>query len=203
MMNVGDVKGEHLDTVVKGLDQTTTKNCLELGTYCGYSSIRMARNLPEGVNLYTVDVNSHTTEIAKKVATFAGVDGKIVHKVHENGLEGLLEDFKKLEIQFDFVFFDHLKAKYLPDLKLLESNGLIRNGTVIFGDNVLVPGAPEFQAYIKGTDRDGKKVEDCGNYGNYNEKDTELEYFKPVRKDIVIWATWLGPKPEPSEKSIN
>ena len=42
MMNVGDVKGKILDDAV---NQTKPMKALELGTYCGYSSVRIGRLL--------------------------------------------------------------------------------------------------------------------------------------------------------------
>jgi len=52
MMHIGDIKGKIVDeTVLK----YKPKKILELGTYCGYSSIRMARLIdPDGV-IYTID----------------------------------------------------------------------------------------------------------------------------------------------------
>lgn len=43
---------------------------------------------------------------------------------------------------FDFVFLDHCKDCYLPDLQALEGLGLIRRGTTVMADNVMYPGAP-------------------------------------------------------------
>jgi catechol O-methyltransferase len=37
---------------------------------------------------------------------------------------------------FDLIFIDHWKDRYLPDLKLLETEGLIQKGTVLVADNV-------------------------------------------------------------------
>jgi hypothetical protein len=43
MMNVGDEKGEILDRAVQ---RTRPRRLLELGAYCGYSALRMARVMP-------------------------------------------------------------------------------------------------------------------------------------------------------------
>lgn len=43
---------------------------------------------------------------------------------------------------FDFVFLDHCKECYLPDLQSLERLGLIQRGTTVMADNVIYPGAP-------------------------------------------------------------
>ncbi|MCW3025349.1 MAG: SAM-dependent methyltransferase, partial [Solirubrobacterales bacterium] len=43
MINVGDEKGEILDQAVQ---RSSPALLLELGTYCGYSGLRMARVMP-------------------------------------------------------------------------------------------------------------------------------------------------------------
>src|ERR687891_104904 len=45
MINVGDEKGEILDRAVR---RAAPRLLLELGTYCGYSALRMARVMPSG-----------------------------------------------------------------------------------------------------------------------------------------------------------
>ena len=46
------------------------------------------------------------------------------------------EIIPKLNFNADFVFIDHAKKKYLSDLKLLESKGIIVKNSVVFADNV-------------------------------------------------------------------
>merc|ERR1712110_916547 len=62
MMNVGDVKGVHVDDAIS---EHKPMVVLELGTYCGYSSVRMGRLLPEGAKLISLDVCEKTSEIAR------------------------------------------------------------------------------------------------------------------------------------------
>ena len=37
---------------------------------------------------------------------------------------------------FDFVFIDHAKKRYFPDLILIEDSKLLKSNSVIFADNV-------------------------------------------------------------------
>jgi catechol O-methyltransferase len=46
---------------------------LELGTYCGYSSIRIARLLPKDAKLISLDVNKKFQDIAGQMCKFAGL----------------------------------------------------------------------------------------------------------------------------------
>src|SRR5689334_10430114 len=48
MINVGDEKGEILDRAV---ERAQPKRILELGTYCGYSALRMSRVMPADARL--------------------------------------------------------------------------------------------------------------------------------------------------------
>lgn len=47
---------------------------LELGTYCGYSTLLVARALPPGSRLLTVERDSRTAAVAEKVIRLAGFD---------------------------------------------------------------------------------------------------------------------------------
>uniref|UniRef100_A0A3B4WQ18 catechol O-methyltransferase n=1 Tax=Seriola lalandi dorsalis TaxID=1841481 RepID=A0A3B4WQ18_SERLL len=53
-MNIGDEKGAILDSVVM---ETSPSTVLELGTYCGYSAVRITRLLPPSTRLITVEMN--------------------------------------------------------------------------------------------------------------------------------------------------
>ncbi|XP_075041678.1 catechol O-methyltransferase A-like isoform X1 [Mixophyes fleayi] len=73
-MNVGDKKGEILDAVVL---ETRPRWVLELGTYCGYSTVRIARLLPPGARLITIEMNPHYAQVAKEVLQHAGLDTQL------------------------------------------------------------------------------------------------------------------------------
>lgn len=51
---------------------------LELGTYCGYSTLLIARALPPGSRLLTVERDSRTAAVAEKVIRLAGFDEQMV-----------------------------------------------------------------------------------------------------------------------------
>ncbi|XP_063792081.1 catechol O-methyltransferase A-like isoform X1 [Pseudophryne corroboree] len=74
-MNVGDKKGEILDAVVT---ETRPRWVLELGTYCGYSTVRIARLLPPGARLVTIEMNPHYAQVAKELFQHAGLDAQLL-----------------------------------------------------------------------------------------------------------------------------
>ncbi|XP_062891589.1 catechol O-methyltransferase A-like [Mobula hypostoma] len=145
-MNVGDEKGSILDQVVTEVNPSIA---LELGTYCGYSTVRIARLLKPGARLYTIEFNPDTARVAKRIIAHAGVGEQVQLLVGSSWdlIPQLREKFavKKL----DFVFLDHWKESYTQDTKLLEDCDLLRKGTILLADNVICPGAPEYLEYIR------------------------------------------------------
>ncbi|XP_076863291.1 catechol O-methyltransferase B [Brachyhypopomus gauderio] len=145
-MNVGDEKGLILDSVVSEVNPQTV---LELGTYCGYSTVRIARLLPPGGLLITLEFNPDYAAVARQVIAWAGLKDTV------NIVEGASGDLiphlrERFGIEtFDFVFLDHWKDRYLPDIKLLEECGLIQKGSVLLADNVICPGSPDYLEYVR------------------------------------------------------
>lgn len=149
-MNVGDKKGEIVDAVVR---EQRPSVLLELGAYCGYSAVRMARLLPAGARLLTIELNPDYAAITRQVVDFAGLQDKVT--VLLGASQDVIPQLKKQHgvDTLDMVFLDHWKDRYLPDLLLLEECGLLRKGTVLLADNVVYPGCPDFLAYVRGSSR--------------------------------------------------
>src|SRR6266567_3339010 len=74
MMNVGDEKGQILDAAVQ---RTSPKLVLELGTYCGYSALRVARAMGEHGRLVSVEFNPANAAIARRIWDHAGVGERL------------------------------------------------------------------------------------------------------------------------------
>ncbi|KAK2537934.1 catechol O-methyltransferase isoform X2 [Columba livia] len=175
-MNVGNEKGIILDKTVEEVNPSVA---LELGTYCGYSAVRIAQLLKPGARLLTVEFNPKFAAIAKQMIEFAGVHDKV--KILEGPSEEIIPQLKKkYEVDtLDFVFLDHWKDRYTPDTILIQECNLLRKGSVLLADNVIVPGAPEFLNYIRNNPRF-----QCTNYPSH------LEYMKV--KDAMEKAVFLG-----------
>ncbi|XP_073531587.1 catechol O-methyltransferase isoform X2 [Phyllobates terribilis] len=169
-MNVGDEKGLILDNVVKETNPTTA---LELGTYCGYSAIRISRLLKPGGRLFTVEMKPEYAAVAKQMIEFAGVQDKV--EILQGSTAVIIPSLKaKIGVDHvDFVFIDHFKERYASDTKLLEECGVIKTGSVILADNVVCPGAPDFLEYVRTCGH-----YDCTNYPShveYTDKADALE----------------------------
>lgn len=152
-MNVGDGKGKILIDELHKLH--SAKAILELGTYCGYSTILLASELKDPTaRVYTIDICEDNVDIAKQMIAHAGQSNKVVHVVKP--LEQAVQELRSaLQSQglsaFDLVFIDHEKSVYLSDLQLLMREGLISKGSVVVADNLKIPGAPEYVSWMKKT----------------------------------------------------
>uniref|UniRef100_A0A8C1XC92 catechol O-methyltransferase n=1 Tax=Cyprinus carpio TaxID=7962 RepID=A0A8C1XC92_CYPCA len=143
-------EGLILDSVLTEVNPSTA---LELGTYCGYSTVRIARLLSPGSKLITVEFNPAFAAVARQIIGYAGLQDKVTLVEGPSG--DLIPKMKaRFGIKsFDFVFLDHWKDRYVPDTKLLEDCGLLRKGTVLLADNVICPGAPEYLKYVRNSPR--------------------------------------------------
>eukprot|EP00069_Balaena_mysticetus_P018792 bmy_02441T0 len=72
-MNVGDKKGQIVDAVLR---EQRPSVLLELGAYCGYSAVRMARLLLPGARLLTIELNPDYAAITQQMVDFAGLQDR-------------------------------------------------------------------------------------------------------------------------------
>lgn len=150
-MNIGDDKGPILD---KALQKYDPRVVLELGTFCGYSAVRIASQLhKEGSKLLSFEMNPDNCNIARQIIEHAGLSSRVV--VVEGKFNERLEVAKKFleEINspnFDFVFIDHWKDCYMPDYLLLKENAMLGNGSGVCADNMgPIMGPADFKKYLK------------------------------------------------------
>ena len=167
MMHVGDIKGRIVDDsvrlAVRGLDPFTGETsgdssssgsslcAVEIGSYCGYSTVRIARLLPPHVLMYSVETEPQCRGWTKRMLAKAGLLGKvkIIPSVSEMIETISMETDRKSVI---FIFIDHAKEKYLDDLKLFEKSDRMRSpGCVVVADNIYSFGIP-LQEYINHVD---------------------------------------------------
>jgi caffeoyl-CoA O-methyltransferase len=106
------------------------KLVLEIGTYTGYSAICIARALPPGGILHTIDVNDELADISAGYFERAGVARKIV--AHTGRAQDIVP---ALNLKFDFVFIDGDKREYSEYYRLATEH-LSPEG-IIIADNVL------------------------------------------------------------------
>ena len=183
MINVGDEKGQILDAAVV---RTNPRRVLELGTYCGYSALRMAVAAPSA-QIVSIEFNRANAEIARRILEHAGVGGRVTIVVGTLGdggttIHALRRTHGLHPGSVDLAFIDHAKDAYLPDLQLIMQEGWLRPGALVVADNVKVPGAPEYHAYMSQNE---------GTLWRTIEHQTHVEYQSLI-KDLVLVSEYLG-----------
>lgn len=109
---------------------TRARRILELGTAIGYSGTWLARGLPEGGELVTVEGDPETAKLARENFEKTGVGGRVTILVGR--AQDILED---LEGPFDLIFNDIDKLGY-PEV-LEPCIARLRVGGLLVTDNVL------------------------------------------------------------------
>ena len=123
----GKYQGNLLSLLIK---ITKSVNILEIGTYAGYSTICMARAIPEHGKITTIEINDEIEWLYRKYFKLAELEHKIDVIIGD-----AIEIIPTLNQNFDLIFIDGDKREYLKYYKLLIQK--IKNGTLILADNVL------------------------------------------------------------------
>ena len=164
-MQISEAQGHFLQLIIK---INNVKNCLEIGTFTGFSSLTMALALPNGGKLTTLDHDKKIVHVAKDFFKKGNLDNKI-----EIIISPALETLKKFSQEgkkFDLIFIDADKGNYKNYYEL--SLNLINKKALIIFDNVLWHGdvykktatdkqtniMREFNKYIKNDNRVEKVI---------------------------------------------
>ncbi|WP_079479254.1 O-methyltransferase [Halobacillus salinus] len=139
-IDVSPVKGKMLHMIAS---LAKAKNILEVGTLGGYSTIWLARALPDDGQLVSLEYSAKHAEVAKRNLKKAKLDDKV-----EILIGAAIETFPQLPEKgfhdFDFVFIDADKqnnSRYVEEALKLSHPGtcivvdnVVRNGTVLDSD---------------------------------------------------------------------
>jgi catechol O-methyltransferase len=173
LMNIGPDKGPLIAELGERLP--ANPRILELGAYCGYSSIMMASTFGPGSQVVSIEVSRASVESCRSNVEMAGL-GKQVTFLHGPSDEKIPD----LEGRFDMVFLDHWKDLYKKDLMLIEERGLIGPGSIVVADNVGDMFSPdEYLGYVRS----------CGRYNNES-REASVEYTDIP--DAVEISVYLG-----------
>jgi catechol O-methyltransferase len=143
--------------------------------------------MPAGAHLYSIEFNPANADVARRIVGHAGVADRVTVVVGTLGDGGRTIDALESEHGFgagsvDFVFVDHDKDAYLPDLERILGRGWLRTGAVVVADNVKFPGAPGYRDYMR---------EHEGRDWRTTEHEAHVEY-QTLIKDLVLESEYLG-----------
>lgn len=181
LMNIGDEKGLLLDAAVR---RSKAGLALELGAYCGYSALRIARAAPQA-KVFSVEMSAANADNARRIWEHAGVSDRVTCVIGTIGDGGRTLDalaghgFDAATL--DLLFIDHNKDAYLVDLLSIEGRGWLHPGSIVVADNVLLPGAPKYRAYMR---------RHQGGLWDTVEHKTHAEYS--AIPDLVLESTYRG-----------
>jgi predicted O-methyltransferase YrrM len=133
-INVSPVQGKLLHLLVR---LQGARNILEIGTLGGYSAIWLARALPAGGRLITLEANPKHAEVARANISRAGL-AQVVELRLGKALDTLPQLAQENRGPFDLIFIDADKPGY-PDY-LPWALKLSRPGSLIIADNVVRKG---------------------------------------------------------------
>jgi predicted O-methyltransferase YrrM len=169
--SIGPVKGKIISDIIKKYRPTSI---LEIGTLHGYSAILMGNLLPEdGGKLITIEIDENLANIARKNIDMAGLSGKIEVICHDAiDVIPTLAGYK-----FDMVFLDAIKSEYLQYLRLIEQKNLMKEGSVVVADNVILY-ENEMKDYLEYVRNSGKYMSQT--------TETTLEFNKNVKDALEI-----------------
>jgi catechol O-methyltransferase len=159
LMNIGPDKGPLVRELLARLPKDA--RILELGAFCGYSSILLADTLGDAGRIVSIEINAASVEGARANVEFAGLADRVEIR---HGASA--ETIPTLEGSFDLVFLDHWKDLYKADLEAIEESGLLRPGSIVVADNVgPLFGAKEYLDYVR----------TCGRYDSEH-REAKVEY---------------------------
>lgn len=113
------------------------KKILEIGTLAGYSTIWMARALPPGGRLITLELDPLHAEVARKNIRAAGLEAVVDIRIGK-AMDSLQQMEAAGEGPFDMIFIDADKPPYAEYFQWAVR--LSRPGTLIIADNVIREG---------------------------------------------------------------
>ena len=101
IMQISPDQGALLQFIIKS---SNIQNCLEIGTFTGYSALTMALALPENGSIVSLDIDKVNTDIAKKYWSKHSV-GKKIDFILSPALE-TMEEFINQDKMFDLNITD-------------------------------------------------------------------------------------------------
>ena len=182
LVNVGDEKGALLDAAVRRADP---RLALELGTYCGYGALRIARSAQwRRCSRWSCPRRTLTSPGASgptppsTIASLASSGRLVTVAVRWT----LWRRSTVLLLGFGLPVPRPRQVRLFPDLRSIMERGWLHPGSIVVADNVRLPGSPKFRAYMR---------EQQGKHWDTREHKTHVEY-QTLLPDLVLESEYMG-----------
>jgi catechol O-methyltransferase len=154
LMTIGTAKGALISKLIAEHKPSTV---IELGGFVGYSAIALGSALRDagGKRYLSLELNPVNAAVANLLIDLAGLGDFVTIFIAPS--QKTIAKFVKENVVdvVEFVLIDHWKDRYLPDLWLLESLGLLKPGvTVLAADNCIKPGAPDYLEWVRASPKE-------------------------------------------------
>jgi caffeoyl-CoA O-methyltransferase len=126
----GPLQGKFLEMISHMI---RPERILEIGTFTGYSALCLAKGLPDGGILHTIELRETDAEVAKSFFDRSFFSQKIILHIGD-----ALQIIGELKETWDLVFIDADKENYIHYFNLVLSQ--VRQNGFILADNVLFHG---------------------------------------------------------------
>lgn len=162
-------------------NHTEKFTCVDLGTYCGYSSLVLATTLcqflqdqkeddgassPFDFHIYTTEVSTKLINVAQSIFRLANMEAYITpifmksedaaNKLSSPSATVLSSTLREHGVtNIDFLLLDHDKSRYLSDLQDLEQSRLLRAGSYVSADNVVFNRLDAYRDHMRTLALDG------------------------------------------------
>lgn len=135
-ITINPEEGKLLQFLIKACG---VKTIIEVGTLYGYSTVWLARALPENGKIITIEHEEYNAKVARrnfdKLENNLGSRIEILNEKAQQSLERLIAN----GIQCDMIFIDADKISYPNYLTLSEK--LVKKGGLVVADNTFLSGA--------------------------------------------------------------
>jgi predicted O-methyltransferase YrrM len=132
MIHISPEQGKFLQVLIKAIN---AKKVLEIGSLFGYSTVWMARALPPGGKVISLEMNPLHVKVTRMNAERAGLSEKV--DVRQGKALDLLKTLDA-DAPFDLAFLDAVKDEYVDYVD--HALRLVRPGGLIIGDNASAHG---------------------------------------------------------------
>jgi predicted O-methyltransferase YrrM len=150
------------------------KYILEVGTYTGYASLCLAEGLQNDGKVITIEVDPELEIYSRKYFDLS----EIGHLV-EQKIGNALDIIPHLEYEFDLIFLDADKMKYLDYYEILLPK--LRTGGLLITDNVLWNGQVVDKKF------DDKTTNALREFNNYIASDERVDkIILPIRDGLFL-----------------